>query len=124
MSKIKVNSSVCNMDKKINDSTVYGLKNENKILYTETDGTKMKIEINDNNVNIVRKNEEINLDICFDSKNKTKGLLKINALNCFIDVLVVTKKLIIEKRRISVVYDLYISSQYSNTFFYDLKWSD
>lgn len=123
MPKIIINSSV----KSNNDEEI--LTNEKAILKDglityKKDGINVSINIKDNLVILIRENEEMKITLEFEKNKKTNNFYDIKSLNIRMKVTVETKQLIITDNSLSIVYDLYLNGEFSDSFNYNLEWRD
>lgn len=123
MPKIIINSSVkSNTDEEILIKEKAILK-DNIITYKKH-GINVSINIKNNNVLLLRENDEMKITLNFKKNEKTISFYEIKTLNLKIEIKVITKKLIIDNKKVSITYDLYMNDEFSDSFNYDLEWSD
>lgn len=126
MSEIIIKNSIFHIDS--NEKNVYTFsgtinKEESQICYVETDGTKVKINIeNIDNIKIHRKNKEIDFNMLFDMNNITENVYKLLGLNSNILFKIKTEKIILKKNKIAIKYKINTEEKY-NTNIYILEWS-
>lgn len=87
-------------------------------------GTNTTIKILDDEVILARETDDTKVVLTFNKSAKKKSIYELKSHNLKMDILVDTKKLVIEDKKINVIYDLYINDELSDTFMYELEWSD
>jgi len=123
MSKILMNMTV----KSSND--IDELKGKEAIYLDDVityidNGTNTTIKILDDEVILARETDDTKVVLTFNKSAKKKSIYELKSHNLKMDILVDTKKLVIEDKKINVIYDLYINDELSDTFMYELEWSD
>ena len=71
-----------------------------------------------------RENNEIKLNMIFELNKKNNGEYILKEYSSNLAITTVTKKLKITNNSLEIEYDLYIDNEFSDTFFYIMKWSD
>ena len=123
MPKIIINSSVISADSTELIHAKKAILNDRQIKYNYDD-INVLVNIKEDSVTLRRYNDEMDITLNFKRNNKLEGSYIIKSLNLKINILVYTKKLIINKKNIHINYDLYMNNEYSNNFTYDLEWRD
>ena len=101
MGKIKINLNlICNNKIVYNNNVFYGIKISNSIVYYEND-TKVKLIINEDSVNLIRHDNNQEINIIFKNNSTNKGFIKTN--DGIIDLNVKTINLCIDKK-IEIMY--------------------
>ena len=102
--KIKIKGNLKNISEKTNDLIeTYAIKNKNKITYHNND-TIYKLTILDNEIILIRENEEFIHKFVFNIDNITKSEYYIKELRTTIDIPIKTNKLIIKENNIIIEY--------------------
>lgn len=123
MSKIIIKSTIKSSDNIDELKDKKALYINNKITYDDN-GVNTSIEIMDNEVILTRENGDTKVSLYFNKYQKRKSIYELKSHQLTMDILVDTKELLIEKNKINVIYDLYINDELSDTFTYELEWSD
>lgn len=122
MSKVIINSKLISKNDKDYLKDYKGLMNDNSIIYNHS-GIQSKITIDGESVIIKRISKEADLTLSFKENEsldtdyiiKDVGIVKVTTN---------TKHLMIKENEIMIEYDIYMNGVYSDTFEYNLKWSD
>ncbi len=119
MSKIYINSMLHNKkENKFYSDEVIGIK-DNKIKFI-TDKVMNILDINTDVINLKRKSDEYEIDMTFDKNAKTKGTYYIKTLG-YLNLEIVTNKIIIKDNYIEIDYTMYLENEKTN-FIYKLDW--
>lgn len=119
MSKIYINSMLHNKkENKFYSDEVIGIK-DNKIKFI-TDKVMNILDINNDVINLKRKSDEYEIDMIFDKNTKTKGTYYIKTLG-YLNLEIVTNKIIIKDNYIEIDYTMYLENEKIN-FIYKLDW--
>lgn len=121
MEKIKIYAILSNSDNET--TTVEALAdyntNDNTIRYVEED-LKVEIKILEDRIVMNRKNDEYDLNLEFELNEKKKCKYQVNSIGLTLDIVVYTKKLEIEDKRIYINYELYNDNKSIGIFEYKL----
>ena len=98
---------------------VYAIKNKDKISYM-VNNTTYKISKHENKLYLIRDNSEFTHKFIFDIDNITKSEYYIKELNTSIDVLIRTKNLIYNDKKIKIDYEI-IDSQLNYSYVLDME---
>ena len=98
---------------------VYAIKNKDKISYM-VNNTAYKISKHENKLYLIRDNSEFTHKFIFDIDNITKSEYYIKELNTSIDVLIRTKNLIYNDKKIKIDYEI-IDSQLNYSYVLDME---
>lgn len=123
MSKIIIKSTIKSSDNIDEVKDKKALYINNKITYDDN-GVNTSIEIMDDEVILTRESSDTKVFLYFNKYQKRKSIYELKTHNLKMDILVDTKDLLIEDKKINVIYDLYINDEFSDTFVYELEWSD
>lgn len=124
MSKISVKSVILKNNELISEISTKALKNDNIIIFYDDNNTLMKLQFTSNFVTVIRENDEMVLTMSFKNKKEIKSSCQIKSLDSVIDVKTITKDLIINDNSIKIIYDLYMSEEYNDSFVYSIEWSE
>lgn len=122
MAKIRAKQIIKNSNEKL-QKDLYIIKNDNMFIFND-DGTKTKLVIDDNKVNITRENIESYMKISFDLNNMKKCHYILKETNTILDFEVCTKEIVLNDKKIEIIYELYSSNEYIDKINYKLEWSD
>ena len=118
--KIKVTSHFKNITENTEDVfETFAIKNKNKISYF-ANVTSYKLTILDNQIILLRDNEEFSHKFIFDIDKITKSEYYIKELNTSIDVLIKTTKLIKNNHQIQIDYEI-IDSNNKYSYILDME---
>ena len=123
MSKITINYKVKS------NSTNEILKNKKAILKDNTitysyNNILTNIKIGSNRVYITRYNDDIKICLEFSKGESIATNYAIKDLKVNINLETRTNELIISDNSILIKYDLFMNNEYSDSFEYELEWSD
>lgn len=123
MSKIKIYSKISS---KTNEDEIYdgiAIRKDNNIFYNKNK-CNISVLIEDKKVILKRENNEIKLNMTFELNKKVGGEYFLKEYSSYLTITTMTKKLNITNNSLEIEYDLYIDNEFSDTFFYIMKWSD
>ena len=123
MSKIIIKSTIKSSDNIDEVKDKKALYINNKITYDDN-GVNTSVEIMYDEVILTRESSDTKVFLYFNKYQKRKSIYELKTHNLKMDILVDTKDLLIEDKKINVIYDLYINDEFSDTFVYELEWSD
>ena len=123
MSKIIIKSTIKSSDNIDELRDKKALYINNKITYDDN-GVNTSVEIMYDEVILTRESSDTKVFLYFNKYQKRKSIYELKTHNLKMDILVDTKDLLIEDKKINVIYDLYINDEFSDTFVYELEWSD
>ena len=119
--KIKVKGYLENISEKTKEIIdTHAIKNKNKITYSNKE-TSYKLEFVDNKIILIRDNKDFSHKFIFDIDNITESEYYIKELNTSIDVLIRTKNLIYNDKKIKIDYEI-IDSQLNYSYVLDMEW--
>ena len=123
MAKVIIKYKISSKNEKELKGRVNGIKNNNIITYKDTDSI-VNILLEKEKISIKRENDKMRLDLIIEEKksNITDYFIKDLGFNFKVDAK--TKKFLIKENKLSITYELYINGEYSDTFNYELEWSD
>ncbi len=102
--RLKVKGNLKNISENTEDLIeTFAIKNKNKITYHFND-TTYKITIIDNQLILIRENDEFTHKFIFDIDNITKSEYYIKELRTDIEMSIKTNKLIIDDKKIIIEY--------------------
>ena len=123
MSKIKIYSKISS---KTNEDEIHdgiAIRKDNNIFYNKNK-CNISVLIEDKKVILKRENNEIKLNMTFELNKKVGGEYFLKEYSSYLTITTMTKKLNITNNSLEIEYDLYIDNEFSDTFFYIMKWSD
>ena len=123
MAKIIIKYKISSTNEKELKGEVTGIKNNNIITYKDTDSI-VNILLENNAISIKRENDKMHLTLKLEKNKSNITNYYIKDLGFNFDVKAVTEKLEVKDNKLSVIYELYINDEYSDTFNYTLEWSD
>lgn len=101
-----------------------GILNEGIITYNE-DLVNVSVDIKDDVVTLIRSHPEYEIKLRFSAKEKRRGRYLLKNVNREIKIDTITKKIINEKGKIEIVYNLLLDNQdlgeYRYTLNYEVK---
>lgn len=109
-----------NNDEESNKKNIEALSNENVLKFNLNDDI-IEITKNENNIIMSKDNNESNIVFNFILGKKTSTSYYIKNMNFYIDTEVLTKSLMIEKNKIMVEYDLWLSNEKAGSFKYEIN---
>ena len=122
MAKIKARQTIKHSDD-ASDKTVFVIKKDNMLLLNDED-TMMKFVIINQNLNLIRDNKEMHMEIMFSLNEEKEGYYELKQTNTTLPLKILTERLEIVDNRIEIIYNLYIHDEYVDKFNYKLDWSD
>lgn len=123
MSKIKIYSKISS---KTNEDEIYdgiAIRKDNNIFYNKNK-CNISVLIENKKVILKRENNEIKLNMTFELNKQGGGEYFLKEYSSYLTITTLTKKLEIKDNLLEIEYDLYIDNEFSDTFFYIMKWSD
>lgn len=123
MSKIIINSRISSKNENETLNGIKAVKKDGKISYIK-DNIKVNIIILDNKVYLERENKDMKINLEFEEDKSLITKYLVKDLNLNIKLETKTKELIIKKDSIKIMYDLFMNDDFSDSFTYDLEWSD
>jgi len=119
--KIKVKGYLKNLTENTTEIiNTKAIKNSNIISYV-LDNTKYKIIIDNNKITILRENDEISHGMIFECNKQYSSEYYLKELNYSLEFNILTNKLIINKNKIDITYQIIESNDIYN---YVLEMSD
>lgn len=117
MSKIKINSSLINIDGKENyNYNNLGIIKNNKVIYVDND-INMSLDL----YHLILKRTSNEYEILLDFKNN-KGYYKIDNLNCTFNLKIEIKKIIEKDRYLYIEYGLFINNTHLGKYKYKFSY--
>ena len=123
MSKIIVNHNIKSTSSLEVVKYKKGILKDNIITYNH-DGVMIKLKLLENKIFFERENKDVKIYLEFE-KNKsiiTKYVIKDIGIEIKLESK--TKNLIINDNKIMVEYDLFMNGEFSDSFKYEVEWSD
>ena len=123
MSKIIVNHNIKSTSSLEVVKDKKGIIKDNIITYNH-DGVMIKLKLLENKIFFERENKDVKIYLEFE-KNKsiiTKYVIKDMGIEIKLESK--TKNLIINDNKITVEYDLFMNGEFSDSFKYEVEWSD
>lgn len=123
MSKIIVNHNIKSTSSLEVVKDKKGILKDNIITYNHN-GVMIKLKLLENKIFFERENKDVKIYLEFE-KNKsiiTKYVIKDMGIEIKLESK--TKKLIINDNKIMVEYDLFMNGEFSDSFKYEVEWSD
>lgn len=123
MSKIIVNHNIKSTSSLEVVKDKKGILKDNIITYNH-DGVMIKLKLLENKIFFERENKDVKIYLEFE-KNKsiiTKYVIKDMGIEIKLESK--TKNLIINDNKITVEYDLFMNGEFSDSFKYEVEWSD
>lgn len=123
MAKVIIKYKISSKKENVIKDKTKGIKKDNIITYKE-DETIVSILLEKGIISIERENDKMHLNLKFEENKSyvTDYLIKDLGFNFKVDTR--TKKLMISENKISVLYELYINGEYSDSFNFNLEWRD
>ena len=118
--KLKIKTKFKNITEN-NDNLIetYAIKNKNKISYHHDD-TIYKITILDNQIILIRDNQEFTHKFIFDIDNITKSEYYIKEFKNVLEIPIKTTKLIIKENKITIEY-IILDNNYNYSYILDME---
>ena len=123
MSKIIVNHNIKSTSSLEVVKDKKGILKDNIITYNHN-GVMIRLKLLENKIFFERENKDVKIYLEFE-KNKsiiTKYVIKDMGIEIKLES--ITKNLIINDNKIMVEYDLFMNGEFSDSFKYELEWSD
>lgn len=123
MAKVIIKYKISSKKENVIKDKTKGIKKDNIITYKE-DETTVSILLEKGIISIERENDKMHLNLKFEENKSyvTDYLIKDLGFNFKVDTR--TKKLMISENKISILYELYINGEYSDSFNFNLEWRD
>lgn len=123
MAKVIIKYKISSKKENVIKDKTKGIKKDNIITYKE-DETIVSILLEKGIISIERENDKMHLNLKFEENKSyvTDYLIKDLGFNFKADTR--TKKLMISENKISILYELYINGEYSDSFNFNLEWRD
>lgn len=119
--KCLVDYVIQNNDEVIDKKNIKANYIENKKLSFIDNNESINITTNENNIIMQKENEDSNIIFDFTLNKKTNSKYYIKQIDSYLNMTVLTKKLIIEKNQYEVEYELWIEEENIGKFKYKLK---
>ncbi len=123
MSKIKIKAVIFSKENKYVTENKLALKKDNDITYNDN-GSLICVSINSEKVLLRKENKDIKLNLEFEEGKSLISFYLIKDLNIKIKIETKTKSLKINDNFIKIEYDLFMNNEFSDSFTYNLEWSD
>lgn len=123
MSIVIINSSVLSKYEKEVLNGIKAVFKNGKISYVNSD-TMVSVTVLPNKVLLERDNKGMKIKLEFEKNKSLITIYLIKDLNLEIKLETKTKELIIEEDHIFIMYDLFMNDEFSDSFIYELEWSD
>ena len=123
MSKIIVNHNIKSTLEKKEIKNKKGILKDNTITYNYA-GIMISVKIFKNKVFLERENEDVKICLEFEENKSIVTKYVIKDMKLEIKLESKTKKLIINDHNIEVEYDLFMNGEFSDSFKYEVEWSD
>ena len=123
MSKIIVNHNIKSTSSLVVVKDKKGILKDNIITYNHN-GVMIRLKLLENKIFFERENNDVKIYLEFE-KNKsiiTKYVIKDMGIEIKLESK--TKNLIINDNKIMVEYDLFMNGEFSDSFKYEVEWSD
>ena len=123
MSKIKIKAVIFSKENKYVTENKLALKKDNDITYNDN-GSLICVSINSEKVLLRKEKKDIKLNLEFEEGKSLISFYLIKDLNIKIKIETKTKSLKINDNFIKIEYDLFMNNEFSDSFTYNLEWSD
>ena len=123
MSKIIVNHNIKSTLENEEIKNKKGILKDNTITYNYA-GIMISVKIFKNKVFLERENEDVKICLEFEENKSIVTKYVIKDMKIEIKLESKTKKLIINDHNIEVEYDLFMNGEFSDSFKYEVEWSD
>ncbi len=123
MSKIIVNHNIKSTLENEEIKNKKGILKDNTIIYNYA-GIMISVKIFKNKVFLERENEDVKICLEFEENKSIVTKYVIKDMKLEIKLESKTKKLIINDHNIEVEYDLFMNGEFSDSFKYEVEWSD
>ena len=123
MSKIIVNHNIKSTLENEEIKNKKGILKDNTITYNYA-GIMISVKIFKNKVFLERENEDVKICLEFEENKSIVTKYVIKDMKLEIKLESKTKDLIINYNKIMVEYDLFMNGEFSDSFKYEVEWSD
>lgn len=123
MSKIMINGGVFSKNDEELIDGVKAVYKDNVITYN-LNGITVKITTFPDKLLITRENDDMKLNLEFEENKRLVSKYLIKDLGLNVKVETKTKKLIMNDNNLKVEYDLFMNEEFSDSFTFNLEWSD
>ena len=123
MSKIMINGGVFSKNDGELIDNVKAVYKDNVIAYN-LNGITVKITTFPDKLLITRENDDMKLNLEFEENKRLVSKYLIKDLGLNVKVETKTKKLIMNDNNLKVEYDLFMNEEFSDSFTFNLEWSD
>lgn len=123
MSKIMINGGVFSKNDEELIDNVKAVYKDNVIAYN-LNGITIKITTFPDRLLITRENDDMKLNLEFEENKRLVSKYLIKDLGLNVKVETKTKKLIMNDNNLKVEYDLFMNEEFSDSFTFNLEWSD
>lgn len=123
MSKIIINSNVFSKNEEERLTSVLAILKDGIINY-KNDGVKVNITLLKDKIILVRENDNMKLTLEFEENKTLTTKYVIKDLGIGIKVETKTKRLLINNNSFEIEYELFMNGEFSDTFSYNLEWSE
>lgn len=123
MSKIIINSNVFSKNEEERLTSVLAILKDGKINY-RNDGVNVIITLLKDKIILVRENDSMVLTLEFEENKTLTTKYLIKELGISIKVETKTKRLLINNNSFEIEYELFMNGEFSDTFSYNLEWSE
>lgn len=123
MNEVQIRTTLKNSENETTNLETKGVYDieKNMISYVEDD-LNVSVYINSTKIIMSRKNENYNLNLEFELNKQNKSKYEVKSVGLYIDLIVETKKLIINRNSILIQYELYNDEKIIGAFEYELYW--
>lgn len=123
MSKIIINGTVFSKNESERLTDVKAILKDGKINY-KYNGVNVCVILLNDKVVLTRENDDMKLHLEFEENKRLITTYVIKKLGINIKVETKTKELCINNNGFSIKYDLFMNGEFSDTFDYNLEWSE
>ncbi len=123
MSKIIINSNVFSKNEEERLTNVKAILKDGKISY-KNNGVNVNITLLKNKIILIRENDDMKLTLEFENTKTVTTKYIIKQLGLEVKVKTKTKRLIINNNGFEIEYELFMNGEFSDSFNYNLEWSD
>ncbi len=123
MNEVQIRTTLKNSENETTNLETKGVYDieKNMISYVEDD-LNVSVYINSTKIVMSRKNENYNLNLEFELNKQNKSKYEVKSVGLYIDLIIETKKLIINRNSILIQYELYNDEKIIGAFEYELYW--
>ena len=118
--KCLIDYKIINNEENINKNNIEADK-KNKILSFIDDNDSIKLNINKDNIIMIKENIDSRFTFNFIKNKKTELEYFIKMFNSYLDGKILTNELIIKENYINIEYELWIQDEYMGKFKYALN---